>query len=104
MEKSNVPNKSNWLCIHCGFVLGYIFGGELNPAIDGKYINTKGPNLVLRCPTCGAVKVFYTADPIVRAIYQLTDAVATVAAKRMVEAMGQQVTEMRKAMSADADK
>lgn len=81
---------TNWVCIHCEHVLGEVHGGELLIRVPDGHSRTRGANLVLTCPNCKAEKVWYTADPIVRALYQLTDAVATQAAKRMVEAVSQQ--------------
>jgi rubredoxin len=78
-------NKSDWLCIQCGHRLGGVFGGELSPAVDGKFLRTSGPNLVFTCPECGALKTWYTADVVVRAVYQLVNAISDVAAKSMVE-------------------
>ena len=77
-------NSSNWVCISCGEVLGHVLGGELHPAVPGDCLRTAGPNLAVRCPKCGGTKTFYTSDPIVRAIYQLIDASATVLAKRAI--------------------
>lgn len=94
--------RSDWLCINCGDSLGQVFGGEFFPSIDGKYLRTSGPNLEVTCPRCGQRKTFYTADPIVRAIYQLVDAVATQAARRMVETCGAQMMTMATKMAADS--
>lgn len=95
--------RSDWLCINCGRVLGQVFGGEFYPCIDGKYLRTSGPNLEVTCPNldCNHKKTFYTADPIVRAIYQLTDAVATQAARRMVETCGVQMLSQATKMVGD---
>jgi len=83
--------KLEWLCIDCSALLGRVIGGELHPAIPGEMIRTNGPNLVLTCPECGRVKVWYTADPVVRAVYQLTDAVASAAARAMIDQIGGQL-------------
>ena len=80
--------NSDWLCIDCGLSLGKILGGEYYPAQAVKELHTKGPNLVVQCPDCGRIKTFYTSDPVVRAVYQLVDAIAGVAAKAMVEQIG----------------
>lgn len=76
--------KIEWMCVDCGFILGKVLGGELHPEVDGKKTRTNGPNLVITCPDCGRVKVWYTSDPVVRSVYQLTDAIASTAAKAMV--------------------
>ncbi len=78
--------NNDWLCINCGTKLGEVAGGELTPAekVPSKNIRTRGPNLVVVCPDCGATKQWYTADPVVRAMYQLVDALATALAKRVI--------------------
>jgi hypothetical protein len=95
--------KSDWLCIQCGKRLGGVFGGELYPAVAPENLRTSGPNLVVICPDCGFVKTWYTADPVVRAVYQLVNAVADVAAQAMVEQVGravhQQTRQMQKSMT-----
>lgn len=81
-------SQSEWRCINnsCSRVLGYVRGGEFYPAEDvvGDNIHTRGPNLTVTCPDCGTIKMWYTADPITRALYQLVEAISSVAAKRMV--------------------
>jgi ribosomal protein S27E len=94
--------KSNWLCINCGRSLGQVFGGELFPCVDGKYLRTSGPNLEVTCPDCDQKKTFYTADPIVRAIYQLVDAISAQAARRMVETAGAQMLVQATKLSTEA--
>jgi len=83
-----MSSGSTWYCINetCKHELGNVLGGEYYPAasVTGEHLQTRGPNLVVRCPECSTQKVWYTADPITRAIYQLVDAVATQAARRMV--------------------
>lgn len=76
--------RKKWLCIECGLELGQIEGGELRPAVHGSHTITRGPNLLVECPDCGFKKVFYTADPIVRAMYQLIDAMSDGMANRML--------------------
>ena len=76
---------SNWLCIACGHVLGEVLGGELSVSAAVIKIRTRGPNMVVVCPSCGAEKVWFTSDTITRAMHQLVEAIATVAARRMVE-------------------
>ncbi len=77
---------NDWLCINCGTKLGEVAGGELTPAVSvpSTNVRTRGPNLVVVCPNCGATKQWYTADPVVRAMYQLVDALATALAKRVL--------------------
>ena len=82
--------KPDWVCVECGFVLGHIIGGELQPVIEGKHCRTRGPHLVVTCPNCNASKTFYTSDTIVRAVYQLVDAIASVLAQRVLAQIGQQ--------------
>ena len=82
--------KPDWVCVECGCTLGHIIGGELQPTIDGKYCRTRGPHLVVTCPDCNASKTFYTSDTIVRAVYQLVDAIASVLAQRVLAQIGQQ--------------
>ena len=88
--------NSDWLCIECGVSLGKILGGEYHPSIHGKYLRTKGPNLVVECPDCGRIKTFYTAYPVVRAMYQLVDAISSVAAKAMIEQIGKMMHSQEK--------
>ena len=78
--------NNEWLCVNCGLPLGTVAGGELVPSENVPHANirTRGPNLVLVCPDCGQVKTFYTSDPIVRAMYQLVDAIATALARRVL--------------------
>lgn len=80
----NTTGKPIWQCISCGETLGHIMGGELQPAVHGEYLMTRGPNLAVRCPKCNTIKTFYTSDPVVRAVYQLVDAISTQMAKRMI--------------------
>lgn len=81
--------NSKWLCIQCGEPLGEMVGGELRPDknIPGDNFITRGPNLVVTCPHCSSTKVFYTSDPIVRAMHQLVDALATALARRAIHLM-----------------
>lgn len=72
-----------WMCIQCGHTLGNVVGSELSPASDAECI-TRGPNLVVKCPECKATKVFYTSDPVVRALYQLIDAIAVALGNRLL--------------------
>lgn len=85
--------KNSWLCIACGYTLGEVMGGEFYPAIEGKYLRTHGPNLDATCPQCGAKKVFYTSDPVVRSIYQLVNVLSDVAARSMIEQLGRYLHE-----------
>lgn len=80
--------KSDWYCVQCGIALGKVFGNELVPNVPGHCLRTSGPNLVVACPECGAAKVWFTADPVVRAIYQLVNTLSSVAAQAMVEQIG----------------
>jgi ribosomal protein S27E len=83
--------RSDWMCISCGRSLGRVLGGEFYPNVDGANIRTNGPNLTVTCPDCGSVKTWYTSDPVVRAVYQLVEAVAEVSARAMIEQMGRAV-------------
>ncbi len=78
--------NNSWLCIECGLELGEVAGGELTPSskVPQKNLRTRGPNLVVVCPNCGATKTWYTADPVVRALYQLIDAMSTALARRVI--------------------
>lgn len=80
--------KSDWLCVACGKRLGGVFGGEFYPDVSPSNLRTGGPNLVVTCPECGQIKTWYTSDPVVRAIYQLIDAISTAAAKSMIDQIG----------------
>lgn len=92
------PRKSTeWYCVGCSFVLGHVIGGEFHPdTVHGSQIRTSGPNLVVTCPECGTAKVFYSADPVVRAVYQLLDAITTSAARSMIRSMGAAINEANK--------
>lgn len=82
-------NKGEWVCINCGKVMGHVVGGELVPdGVPSNNLKTAGPNLAVTCDACGAVKIFFTSDNVVRAIYQLIDAIATEASKAMVSQIG----------------
>ncbi len=87
---------TQWYCVSCNHVLGEVLGGEFKGAKDvpGDLIQTRGPNLVVTCPQCGGTKVWYTSDPITRALYQLVDAITTVSANRMVNVVGKRLHEM----------
>lgn len=87
--------KSDWLCVNCGKRLGGVFGGEFYPDVAPINLRTSGPNLVCTCPDCGTIKTWYTADPVVRAVYQLVSAIADVSAKAMIEQIGKSVHEKR---------
>jgi hypothetical protein len=83
-----MTKTSEWFCVNdeCRRHLGSVLGGEFHPAEDigGQHMQTRGPNLVITCPECATPKVWYTADPITRALYQLVDAISTQAARRMI--------------------
>lgn len=85
--------KTEWQCVQCGYVLGHVLGGEFYPCVPGEQMHTSGPNLAVKCPNCNFIKTFYTADPVVRALYQLVNAVSSVAARSMVEQLGKVVNE-----------
>ena len=92
-----------WTCVNeeCHHPLGRVVGGEFIPSDDvgGKYIKTRGPNVVIYCPECGTRKIWYTADQLTRAGYQLVDALATILMKRTMSLLTPEVTEMvRKVM------
>lgn len=82
--------NNQWLCIDCGTPLGTIIGGELSPAsgVPSANVRTRGPNLVITCPNCGAAKTFYTADPLVRATNQFVAAMADAIASRTLFNIG----------------
>jgi len=92
-----VAQKSDWLCINCGIRLGGVFGGEFYPDVPADKLRTSGPNLVVTCPECGQIKTWFTADPVVRAVYQLVNAISEVAARSMVEQVGRAVNEQSRA-------
>lgn len=85
-------DRSEWLCIKCGRILGRVMGGELYPSAEPT-TRTKGPNLVIYCPECNSAKTWYTSDTVVRAVYQLINAMSEVAAKNMVETAGKAIRE-----------
>jgi hypothetical protein len=67
-----------WYCVSrsCGEQLGELVGKELRVTSGAKCI-TDGPNLIVECPKCGQTKVWYTSDTLVRATYQLVDAMVS---------------------------
>lgn len=85
---------NNWFCINntCNHVLGVVRGSELNVSEDvpGSCIQTRGANLSIVCPKCGTTKIWYTSDPIVRAVYQFIDATITAGAHRFIMHLGEQ--------------
>ena len=85
-----------WYCVNqdCGKPMGEVVGGELK--VDGVYIETRGPNLVVTCPHCGTTKVWYTSDRLYRSITQLIDSIAEVGAKRMLYTMLDEVRALEK--------
>ena len=83
--------KSEWLCISCGVSLGSVQGGEYYPTAKAVNVHTSGPNLVVSCSECGSLKTWYTADPVVRAIYQLVHAMADVSARAMLDQVGKEI-------------
>jgi len=91
-----MQRNNEWYCIGCDQVLGLVLGSELTLAegIGGEFVQTRGPNLVIKCPSCGSKKVWYTADPIVRAMYQLVDAISSVAASRMVHTISEETRKL----------
>lgn len=91
-----VKGFSDWQCIDCGVSLGEVKGGELYPNLSGNEIRTQGPNLVVTCKACGFKKVWYTSDPVVRAIRQLVDVISDEAAGAMIKAMGRAVRDEEK--------
>lgn len=89
---------NNWYCVACSYVLGQVLGSEFRPdkSLTGDLLETRGPNLVVKCPECGTKKVWYTADPIVRALYQLSDALATELAGRAIKIISAQTKNIDK--------
>lgn len=82
-----------WYCINhsCGEVIGNVLGSELlvNKQHNVESVQSRGPNLVVKCGNCGTQKVWYTSDPIVRSIYQLVDATVSIMANRMLKEIGE---------------
>lgn len=79
---------TSWYCTDrdCGEVLGTVIGRELMLNGNIKAI-TDGPNLIVTCPKCGRNKVYYNSDPLVRAVFQLIDALVSAFASRAVKQM-----------------
>lgn len=90
----NGVRKNTWVCVACGETLGNVIAGELHLA-QAVQCRTSGPNLVVVCPECSATKIWYTSDAVVRAVYQLIDALSSVAAKSMVAQIGDHVQHNR---------
>ena len=93
-----MSNKNTWVCISCGDPMGTLIGSELNP-LDGVTLRTQGANLVLTCPNCGARKIWYPADPMLRVLKQLIDVIATETAKAAVRAVGAELSQLRQELS-----
>jgi hypothetical protein len=93
-----MKRTNEWSCVQCGHTLGYVFGSEFHPRDDlpGKNLQTRGPNLMVICDNCEGKKIWYTADPIVRAIYQLVDSIVTVSAGKMVRAVSDEIRKTEK--------
>jgi len=81
--------NNNWYCVKdgCNTVLGVVSGNELYPSenMPADHVSTYGPNLMVKCPECQTRKLWYTADPVTRAVYQLIDAMAGAMATRTVK-------------------
>lgn len=94
-----MAKKVSWYCVSCSKILGEVLGSELTLAggIGGENVQTRGPNLCIKCPDCGSKKIWYTSDPIVRAMYQLVDSISSVAARRMITAVAEEMREIAKA-------
>ncbi len=90
MPEPKKEERPAWVCIECGTVLGHIIGGELQPCVPGENCMTRGPHLLVTCPDCGKSKTFYTSDAIVRAVYQLIDAISAVMADRVLKSIANQ--------------
>lgn len=87
--------QPDWVCVQCSTKLGTIIGGELRAEVPSGHCLTRGPHLVVTCPDCGAEKTFYTSDQVVRATYQLIDALSSEFAKRMVKIVGSRLQEIQ---------
>jgi len=85
--------NNNWYCVGtgCDEVLGEVSGNELylSSSVSGDLINSYGPNLMVKCPRCATRKVWYTADPITRSIYQLVEAISGGLATRTVKKLSE---------------
>lgn len=86
-----MPYQTPWLCVNneCNHILGYVNGGEFNPADDliPSEISTRGANLIVKCPECGTVKTWYTSDPLVRTLNQLIEVMSEQMAKRAIRSI-----------------
>lgn len=90
-----MSKNNTWVCITCGVSLGTLVGQELYP-IDSAKIRTQGANLVITCPQCGARKVWYPADPMLRVLKQLIDVIASETAKSAIRAVGAELSQLRR--------
>ena len=88
-------SKNTWVCITCGESLGTLIGQEIMP-IDKAKIRTQGANLVITCPYCGARKIWYPADPMLRVLKQLIDVIATETARAAIRAVGSELSQLRR--------
>jgi hypothetical protein len=79
---------TDWVCVNCGCTLGNVVAGELVVLVPPGHSITRGPHLVVTCPECAREKTFYTSDAVVRAVYQLIDAITGEFARRLVRELG----------------
>jgi len=64
-----------WYCPTCKEEIGKVIYGQLY--MEGSMIvNTDGPNLVVKCPHCGARKVWFARDRMSEVISEFAKAVA----------------------------
>ena len=86
----NMPRGTDWHCVDCDHVLGQVIGRELSPdeSVPHSNIRTRGVDLSITCPNCSRVKIWYTSDPVNRAINQLLDALTTAFVNRLVPMLG----------------
>lgn len=89
-----MSKNNTWVCISCGTSLGDLVGSELFP-IDNAQVRTQGANLVITCPKCGARKVWYPADPMLRVLKQLIDVIASETARAAVKAVSHELYQLR---------
>lgn len=91
-------SSNDWFCVECNHVLGHVVGREFTPAetVPHSNIHTRGVDLSVTCPQCSKVKIWYTSDPINRALNQLIDAITSALVMRLMPQLSDATMKLRK--------
>lgn len=64
-----------WYCPTCQEPIGKVIFGQLY--LEGDVVaNTDGPNLVVKCGSCGGRKVWFASDRLSQILAELADSIA----------------------------